>query len=105
MQKTIDETTYRREKQTAYNTKHGFVPTALNKSLGSALTGNSVSTGYYEKEALKAAEPESLYLSKPELEKKIRDLRKMMEKAAKELDFMQAAKLRDDIKVLQDKLK
>ena len=105
MQKTIDETTYRREKQTAYNTKHGFVPTALKKSLGSALTGNSVSTGYYEKEALKAAEPESLYLSKPELEKKIRDLRKMMEKAAKELDFMQAAKLRDDIKVLQDKLK
>ena len=54
---------------------------------------------------MKAAEPESLYLSKPELEKKIRDLRKMMEKAAKELDFMQAAKLRDDIKVLQDKLK
>uniref|UniRef100_UPI0040480C0E UvrB/UvrC motif-containing protein n=1 Tax=Flavobacterium sp. TaxID=239 RepID=UPI0040480C0E len=45
-----------------------------------------------------------LYLSKPEIEKKIRDMRKMMEKAAKELDFMQAAKLRDDIKALQDKL-
>ena len=68
------------------------------------MSGNSVSTGYFEKEALKAAEPESLYLSKPEIEKKIRDLRKMMEKAAKELDFMQAAKLRDDIKILQDKL-
>jgi excinuclease ABC subunit B len=104
MQKTIDETTYRREKQTRYNTENNLQPKALNKSLGSALSGNSVSTGYFEKEALKAAEPESLYLSKPEIEKKIRDLRKMMEKAAKELDFMQAAKLRDDIKALQEKL-
>ena len=105
MQKTIDETIYRREKQTRYNTENNLQPKALNKSLGSALSGNSVSTGYFEKEALKAAEPESLYLSKPEIEKKIRDLRKMMEKAAKELDFMQAAKLRDDIKVLQEKIK
>ncbi|RAK20614.1 excinuclease ABC subunit B [Flavobacterium aquaticum] len=104
MQKTIDETTYRREKQTRYNTENNLQPKALNKSLGSALTGNSVSTGYFEKEALKAAEPESLYLSKPEIEKKIRDMRKLMEKAAKELDFMQAAKLRDDIKALQEKL-
>lgn len=104
MQKTIDETTYRREKQTQYNTKHGLKPKALNKSLGSALSGNSVSTGYFEKEALKAAEPESLYLSKPEIEKKIRELRKMMEKAAKDLDFLQAAKLRDAIKAFQDKL-
>lgn len=104
MQKTIDETNYRREKQTRYNIENNLQPKALNKSLGSALSGNSVSTGYFEKEALKAAEPESLYLSKPEIEKKIRDLRKMMEKAAKELDFMQAAKLRDDIKALQDKL-
>ena len=104
MQKTIDETIYRREKQTRYNTENNLQPKALNKSLGSALSGNSVSTGYFEKEALKAAEPESLYLSKTEIEKKIRDLRKMMEKAAKELDFMQAAKLRDDIKILQDKL-
>ena len=104
MQKTIDETNYRRQKQIDYNTKHGLAPKALNKSLGSALSGNSVSTGYFEKEALKAAEPESLYLSKPEIEKKIRDLRKMMEKAAKELDFMQAAKLRDEIKALQGKL-
>ena len=58
----------------------------------------------YENQALKAAEPESLYLSKPEIEKKIRDMRKLMEKAAKELDFMQAAKLRDEIKALQVKL-
>ena len=51
-----------------------------------------------------AAEPETQYMSKPELEKIIREKRKSMEKAAKELDFMQAAKLRDDIKKLQEQL-
>lgn len=104
MQKTMDDTNYRREKQIAYNTLHGLEPKALNKSLGSALGNNSVSTQYYENQALKAAEPESLYLSKPEIEKKIRDARKSMEKAAKELDFMQAAKLRDEIKALQERI-
>ena len=104
MQKTMDETTYRREKQIAYNTLHGLSPKALNKSLGNALSNNSVSTQYYEDKILKAAEPESLYLTKPEIEKKIRDLRKMMEKAAKELNFIDAAKLRDEIKALQGKL-
>jgi excinuclease ABC subunit B len=104
MQKTIDETNYRREKQIAYNTEHGLAPKALNKSLGNALSSNSVSTQYYENQVLKAAEPESLYLSKPEIEKKIRDARKAMEKAAKDLDFMQAAKWRDEIKVLQEKI-
>jgi excinuclease ABC subunit B len=104
MQKTMDETTYRREKQIAYNTKHGLEPKSLNKSLGNILNKNSVSTQYYENQTLKAAEPESLYLSKPELEKKIREARKAMEKAAKDLDFMQAAKYRDEIKMLQDKL-
>ena len=104
MQKTIDETNYRREKQIAYNTLHGLSPKALNKSLGNALSNNSVSTQYYEDKLLKAAEPESFYLSKPEIEKKIRDLRKMMEKAAKELNFIDAAKLRDEIKSLQEKM-
>lgn len=104
MQKTIDETNYRREKQMNYNTQHGVEPQALNKSLGSALAGNSVSTQYYENQVLKAAEPESLYLSKPEIEKKIREAKKAMEKAAKDLDFMQAAKFRDEIKALQEKL-
>lgn len=104
MQKTIDETNYRREKQMNYNTQHGVEPQALNKSLGSALAENSVSTQYYENQVLKAAEPESLYLSKPEIEKKIREAKKAMEKAAKELDFMQAAKFRDEIKALQEKL-
>ncbi|CAM3667068.1 excinuclease ABC subunit B [Flavobacterium saliperosum S13] len=104
MQKTIDETNYRRSKQIAYNTKHGLAPKSLNKSLGNVLNRNSVSSQYFEDKALKAAEPESLYLSKPEIEKKIRELRKSMEKAAKDLDFMQAAKLRDEIKQLQEKI-
>lgn len=104
MQKTIDETTYRREKQMAYNAKHGLEPKALNKSLGNALSGNSVSTQYYDNLEYKAAEPESEYLTKPEIEKKIREKRKAMEKAAKELDFMQAAKFRDEIKALQERI-
>lgn len=104
MQKTIDETNYRRDKQIAYNTLHNQQPKALNKGLNSVLNQNSVSSQYYENKELKAAEPESEYLTKPELEKKIRDKRKDMEKAAKELDFMQAAKLRDEIKALQNLL-
>ena len=104
MQKTIDETEYRREKQIAYNTKNNITPKALNKSLDNALSKNSVSTYSYELEALKAAEPESEYLSKGELEKKIREKRKLMEEAAKALDFIVAAKLRDDIKNYRTKL-
>ncbi|GAA4816753.1 excinuclease ABC subunit UvrB [Litoribaculum gwangyangense] len=104
MQKTIDETNYRREKQIDYNTKHNLIPKALNKSLDNALSKNSVSTYSYELEAAKAAEPESEYLSKGELEKKIRDKRKLMEEAAKALDFIVAAKLRDEIKSYQNKL-
>src|SRR5690606_32984093 len=104
MQKTMDETDYRREKQIAYNTKHNITPTALNKSLDNALSRNSISTYSYELEAIKAAEPESKYLSKGELEKKIREKRKFMEEAAKALDFLQAAKFRDEIKAYQGKL-
>ena len=104
MQKTMDETNYRREKQIAYNTKNNLIPKALNKSLDNALSKNSVSTYSYQLEAAKAAEPESQYLSKPELEKKIREKRKLMEEAAKALDFMVAAKLRDEIKTYQNKL-
>lgn len=104
MQKTIDETEYRREKQINYNTKHNITPKALNKSLDNVLSKNSVSTYSYELEALKAAEPESEYLTKPELENKIRKKRKLMEEAAKALDFIVAAKLRDDIKSYQTKL-
>ena len=101
MQKTIDETNYRREKQIAYNTANNITPKALNKSLDSALAKNSVSTYHFEKEELRAAEPDLDYLTKDQIEKLIRDKRKAMEKAAKELDFMHAAKLRDEIKMLQ----
>ena len=104
MQQTIDQTTYRREKQIAYNSEHNITPKALNKSLDNALTKNSVSTYYYEQEALKAAESENEYLSRPELEQKVRDTRKLMEAAAKELDFMMAAKFRDQVKAYQKKL-
>ena len=102
MQKTIDETNYRREKQIAYNTKNNIVPKALNKSLDSALAKNSVSTYHFQKEELRAAEPDLAYLTPDQKEKMIRNKRKEMEKAAKELNFMEAAKLRDEIKILQE---
>ncbi|EDP71940.1 excinuclease ABC subunit B [Flavobacteriales bacterium ALC-1] len=104
MQKTIDETEYRREKQIAYNTKHNIKPKALNKSLDSALAKNSVSTYRTELDAKIAAEPESEYLTKSQLEKKIREKRKQMELAAKALDFMEAAHFRDEIMAYQSKL-
>ncbi|CAN0496680.1 unnamed protein product, partial [Laminaria digitata] len=68
MQKTIDETTYRREKQTAYNVKHNVTPKALNKSLDSALSKNSVSTYHFQKEEMRAAEPDLEYLTKEQIE-------------------------------------
>ena len=102
MQKTIDETNYRREKQIKYNTENNITPKALNKNLDSVLSKNSVSTYHYQKEELRAAEPDMEYLTKEQLDKLIREKRKAMEKAAKELDFMQAAKLRDEIKALQE---
>lgn len=102
MQKTIDETNYRREKQIQYNTENNITPKALNKNLDSVLSKNSVSTYHYQKEELRAAEPDLEYLTKDQLDKLVKEKRKAMEKAAKELDFMQAAKLRDEIKALQE---
>ena len=104
MQKTIDQTNYRREKQTSYNKAHNMTPTALNKSLDSALAKNSVATHAQELEARKVAEEKNRYLTKPQIEKKIRELRKAMEQAAKSLDFIEAANFRDEIKSLQEKL-
>ena len=104
MQKTIDQTNYRREKQTSYNKAHYMTPTALNKSLDSALAKNSVATHAQELEARKVAEEKNRYLTKPQIEKKIRELRKAMEQAAKSLDFIEAANFRDEIKSLQEKL-
>ena len=104
MQFTMDQTLYRREKQMAYNKLHNKVPTALNKSLDSALSKNSVATYASEKESKKAAEEATRYLTKPQIEQKIRDTRKLMEKAAKDLDFIEAARFRDEIKNLKEQL-
>jgi excinuclease ABC subunit B len=100
MQKTIDETSYRREKQIHYNTKNGIDPTPLNKKIGNSLSKDEVDA-FYETNIKQVAEESAAYMTKPELEKKIRETRKAMEKAAKELDFMKAAELRDAIKVLE----
>lgn len=104
MQKTIDETNYRRTKQINFNTENNIVPQALNKKIESAFTNNKLVE--YELGHIMniAAEPETAYMSKPDLEKLIREKRKAMEKAAKDLDFIQAAKLRDEIKALQGKI-
>jgi excinuclease ABC subunit B len=105
MQKTIDETNYRRTKQINFNTENNVVPMALNKKIESAFTKNPlVDYELYGSETSIAAEPETEYLSKTDIEKRIREKRKSMEKAAKDLDFMQAAKLRDEIKRLQSKI-
>ena len=107
MQKTIDETNYRRAKQMAYNQENGLKPKALNKKIESSLAGSISSVKQYEqKNSLeKVAEELVQYGSLNDIEKLIREKRKAMEKAAKELDFIQAAKLRDEIKILQDRLK
>ena len=104
MKKTIDETNYRRDKQMFYNKKNNLIPKALNKSLDSALARNSVATMAQELEQRREAEEVNRYLTKPEIEKKIREVRKYMEKAAKSLDFIEAAKYRDEIKNLQEQL-
>jgi len=107
MKKTIDETNYRRAKQMAYNEKHNMVPKALNKkiddSMSRAISGKPSSYEQDEKTNL-AAEPKIEYNNNKDIEKAIREKRKAMEKAAKDLDFMQAAKLRDQIKELQNAL-
>jgi excinuclease ABC subunit B len=110
MQKTIDETNYRREKQTRYNEAHGIVPKALNKAikdnaLGKSEASKDIDRLYQEQELLRvAAEPNAEYLGNEDLEKVIKQKKKAMEKAAKDLDFMQAAKLRDEIKIIQEKI-
>ena len=102
MQKTIDETNYRRTKQINFNLENNQVPQALNKKIDSAFTKNPLVEYELGNTFNVAAEAETAYLSKTEIDKLIREKRKSMEKAAKELDFMQAAKLRDEIKKLQE---
>ncbi len=104
MQRTIDQTNYRRDKQMEYNRVNNKVPTALNKSLDIALSKNSIATYASEKETKKAAEEATRYLTKPQIEKRIKDTRKQMEAAAKELNFIEAASLRDEIERLKEQL-
>ena len=103
MQLTIDETARRREKQIAYNEANGITPTQIKKDLGNNLTDNQ-GTNYEEIQQNLAAEEDTAYLSKEAIEERIRDKQRAMEKAAKNLDFMTAAKFRDEIKALKSKL-
>ena len=104
MQKTINETNYRRDKQMEYNVKRNIIPKALNKSLDNALSKNYIAAYATEQEERKAAEAATRFLTKPQIEQKIRTTRKEMEVAAKALDFIEAARLRDEIKNLQEQL-
>jgi excinuclease ABC subunit B len=105
MQLTMDATDYKREKQIAYNVKNNITPTQIKKSFDNALSNSKKNAYIIETaESLAAESKENEYLTKPQIEKKIRDTRKAMEKAAKELDFMMAAKLRDKIKSWQTEL-
>ncbi len=101
MQLTIDETDRRREKQIKHNTKNNITPTQIKKNIDNALTKTETATYQYDEANAQAAEADLQYLVKPEIEKLIREKRKNMEKAAKALDFLIAAKLRDEIKELQ----
>jgi len=105
MQQTIDDTEYRRSKQIEYNKVNNITPTAIKKSFENSLTKSKTQAYTFENAESLAAEPENPeYLTKAQIEKRIRDTRKAMEKSAKELDFMMAAKLRDKIKSLQKDL-
>lgn len=105
MQATLDETEYRRAKQMQYNEEHGKVPQALNKKISENLVGRSKDfpdEKYTQKEILqKVAETKASYTSE-DVEKIITQKQKEMEAAAKSLDFIKAAKLRDEIAALRD---
>jgi excinuclease ABC subunit B len=111
MQKTIDETNRRREKQNAYNQEHGIVPKTVKKDISEILKQTSVADAgrnkppmeyYTEPEELSiAADPVYEHMSKESLKKSIDELRRKMMKAAKDTDFMEAARLRDEISALE----
>ncbi|GAA4344601.1 excinuclease ABC subunit UvrB [Flaviaesturariibacter amylovorans] len=114
MQRTIDETSRRREKQVAYNLKHGITPTTVRKSIEQVMAQTSVLDikGYDENSPLavpeipvsKAADDGSEYQTIPQLEKAINKTKKDMEKAARDMDFMEAARLRDEMFSMQKQL-
>lgn len=104
IQKTIDSTNYRRSKQIQYNEENGITPTAIKRSYENSLADyRELNTSAIDP-VLKAAEEKIPYLSKSELEKKIRETRRAMEAAAKELDFIMAAQLRDQMQAYQEQL-
>jgi excinuclease ABC subunit B len=116
MQRTIDETSRRRDKQIAYNIEHGITPRTVTKSREQVFAQTSVLDikGYdpndrYAVQAgqdlvTTAAEEQEVYQTVPQAEKGIVKIRKEMEKAARDLDFMEAARLRDEMFSLQQKL-
>ncbi|WP_370896651.1 excinuclease ABC subunit UvrB [Chryseobacterium gossypii] len=105
MQATLDETKYRRAKQMKYNEEHGLVPKALNKKISESLVGRSKDfpdEKYTQKEILQKAAEAKAHYGGEDLEKIIEQKQKEMEAAAKNLDFIKAAKLRDEIAALKD---
>lgn len=114
MQKTIDETLRRRKLQIDYNEAHGLFPTALNKSKEKIMESTTVADGEsalktlrYEQsqEVALAAEDRPQYSNPVDIEKQMKATKKAMEKAAKELDFIEAARLRDQLFDLEKQLK
>jgi excinuclease ABC subunit B len=109
MQIAIDETNRRRSIQIEYNKKHGITPKTVIKSKDAILAqtkivdSKKVTKKYYveNEEATLAADPVAAYLTKDELTKMAERTRKAMEKAARELEFMEAAKLRDEYQAIQ----
>ncbi len=102
MDKTINETSYRREKQEKYNVKNGIIPKQMEKSFLNTFDKDVqlVNSSYEDfEEELKS------YQTNNEIEKRIKELRKDMEYVAKKLDFLAAADLRDKIELLKKKLK
>jgi excinuclease ABC subunit B len=110
IQETIDETNRRRDKQLKYNDKMGIIPSQIIKRTGSILSGLSTKgitlKAYIEPERPDiAADPVVRYMNREALEKTIEKTRKNMEKAASELNFIEAARFRDEIAELQKLLK
>jgi excinuclease ABC subunit B len=111
MQRTIEETLRRRNYQIAYNEAHGITPTALNKSKERILDSTKVADGDKQTDYSQIEEPQLVndpivsYMSREQLEKTISFTRSEMQKAAKDLDFMEAARLRDELFALEKRLK